>query len=471
MKPLADYSHIRGFNYTPSYAQNDLDFWNNYRHDVVDREMGYAQRLGLNSARIFLAYKAYLRDPRQFQENLRDFVQTAWAHGISTTPILYCGGPFYPDFVEEEAHDGLPAIPSILKPENYHLADAFFDDVYQAVGSEPGLLFWDIANEPGYHTPNFVTFYPEEPEFRHLLDPKPQDMEAFRAKQESVWAFIRHAIAHVRQKDPVNALGVGNTYAYEIEPSQTAPLVDVLIFHNYFETRKRVRDECEIMKRLSQKYNKPVVNNECCCLCRSNPYDMELEILAEYGFGFYRASSATGGPPPSRRTSTRRARPIWPSAWPPKPWPKPPTAPAGTWSGKTPSSCWRPRSTSPTCWRPASTCPCGCRPRPALRPTAARSTPTWTRFAPGCTSWCSSCGRSAAFWAAAKATAGFNFYRGKSARTFGPGAFSFAACMGRRRQPVHQPPAHRPGDGRPRLPRCLSPGGPLSVLCGYKRPG
>ena len=63
MKPLADYSHIRGFNYTPSYAQNDLDFWNNYRHDVVDREMGYAQRLGLNSARIFLAYKAYLRDP------------------------------------------------------------------------------------------------------------------------------------------------------------------------------------------------------------------------------------------------------------------------------------------------------------------------------------------------------------------------------------------------------------------------
>ena len=159
--------------------------------------------------------------------------------------------------------------------------------MYQAVGSEPGLLFWDIANEPGYHTPNFVTFYPEEPEFRHLLDPKPQDMEAFRAKQESVWAFIRHAIAHVRQKDPVNALGVGNTYAYEIEPSQTAPLVDVLIFHNYFETRKRVRDECEIMKRLSQKYNKPVVNNECCCLCRSNPYDMELEILAEYGFGFY----------------------------------------------------------------------------------------------------------------------------------------------------------------------------------------
>lgn len=287
MKPLADYSHIRGFNYTASYAQNDLDFWNNYRHDVVDREMGYAQRLGLNSARVFLAYKAYLRDKAAFQQNLKDFVQTAWAHGVSTTPIIYCGGPFYPDFVEEAPKDGLPRIVSMLEPENYPLADEYFDDIYEAVGKEPGLLFWDIANEPGYHTPNFVTFYPEEPDFRKELSPQPEDMEAFRAKQELVWRFIRHAIAHVREKDPVNALGVGNTYAYEIEPSKTAELVDILIYHDYFETRKRVRDICEIMKALGKKYHKPVINNETCCLCRANPYDMELEILQEYHFGFY----------------------------------------------------------------------------------------------------------------------------------------------------------------------------------------
>ena len=115
----------------------------------------------------------------------------------------------------------------------------------------------------------------------------PEDMESFRAKQELVWQFIRHAIAHVREKDPVNALGVGNTYAYEIEPSKTAPLVDILVYHDYFETRSRVRNVCEIMKRLSEQYHKPVINNETCCLCRSNPYDMALEILQEYHFGFY----------------------------------------------------------------------------------------------------------------------------------------------------------------------------------------
>ena len=175
----------------------------------------------------------------------------------------------------------------MLKPENYHLADEYFDDLCDAVGGEPGLLFWDVANEPGYHTPEFVTYYPEEPEFRHALSEKPEDMDSFRAKQELVWQFIRHAIAHIREKDPVNALGVGNTYAYEIEPSKTAPLVDILVYHDYFETRSRVRGVCEIMKRLSEQYHKPVINNETCCLCRSNPYDMELELMQEYRFGFY----------------------------------------------------------------------------------------------------------------------------------------------------------------------------------------
>lgn len=287
MKPLADYSHIRGFNYTASYAKDDRDFWEHYRHDVVDREMGYAQRMNLNSARIFLPYVSYLRDPSGFLAGVKDFVQTAWAHGISTSPIVYFGRPFYPDFEEKEPAEGEPRLVSMLKPENYHLADEYFDDLCDAIGGEPGLLFWDIANEPGYHTPNFVTFYPEEPAFRQELSPMPEDMESFRAKQELVWQFIRHAIAHVREKDPVNALGVGNTYAYEIEPSKTAPLVDILVYHDYFETRSRVRNVCEIMKRLSEQYHKPVINNETCCLCRSNPYDMALEILQEYHFGFY----------------------------------------------------------------------------------------------------------------------------------------------------------------------------------------
>ena len=66
MKPLQDYSHIRGFNYTPSNSNRENHWLEFYDHDTVDREMGYAERLRLNSARIFLQYPAYLRDPKKY---------------------------------------------------------------------------------------------------------------------------------------------------------------------------------------------------------------------------------------------------------------------------------------------------------------------------------------------------------------------------------------------------------------------
>jgi hypothetical protein len=58
---MKDYSYLRGFNYTQGNASTDTVFWEEYDHDTVDREMGYAERLGLNSARVFLTYSSYVR--------------------------------------------------------------------------------------------------------------------------------------------------------------------------------------------------------------------------------------------------------------------------------------------------------------------------------------------------------------------------------------------------------------------------
>ena len=40
MSKKVDYSAIRGFNYTQPDCGMDLKFWNNYNHDIVDRDMG-----------------------------------------------------------------------------------------------------------------------------------------------------------------------------------------------------------------------------------------------------------------------------------------------------------------------------------------------------------------------------------------------------------------------------------------------
>ena len=289
MKPLKDYSFVRGFNYTQSNVWTDTNFWEEYDHDIVDRDMGYAERLKLNSARIFLTYSSYAKNRDQFLKNVKDFVQTAWKHGISTNPIIYHGMRFLPeDFIRKPRKEGVPyPLPKTIEdPSCWWMGEKYFDDLYETIGKEPGLLFWDISNEPGYRLPDNTTWYPEEPEYMREEKEIP-DLEELRRKQNLVWAFIRHFCRYVKQKDPENAIGVGNTFIYETEASGTAELVDIIVFHDYFETRKRVREMYDMAMEIGKKYGKPVINNETCCLCRANPYDMVLELISEYPIGWY----------------------------------------------------------------------------------------------------------------------------------------------------------------------------------------
>ena len=59
-----DYRWLRGANYVPSYARNDVQTWMDYDPAVVDRELGYAEKLKLNCVRVFLQVAVYERDPQ-----------------------------------------------------------------------------------------------------------------------------------------------------------------------------------------------------------------------------------------------------------------------------------------------------------------------------------------------------------------------------------------------------------------------
>ena len=103
-KYAPDYSDIRGFNYNTASSLNTEDEWRNYKHAEVDRDFSYAERLGLNSVRVFLSYKAWLADKAAFRANLRDFVRTAAAHHIGAMIEVVNGpGGMMPDLFEDSA--------------------------------------------------------------------------------------------------------------------------------------------------------------------------------------------------------------------------------------------------------------------------------------------------------------------------------------------------------------------------------
>ncbi|MGE5326211.1 MAG: cellulase family glycosylhydrolase [Deltaproteobacteria bacterium] len=241
-KPLEDYSFIRGVNYG-MYADQA----------VLERDLGYAKRVNLNSTRIWLNYKAYEKDPQAYIARLRNYIRTAHRMGFSTMPILWNGNGLDPD---------------TLKPEFHARGDAYVKSIVDAVKDEPGLLMWDIMNEP------FTNDYHD----KASAEEKPQ-------REAEITQFVRYYLTVVKKLDPVNAVTVGYTFSRQLEGS--ADLVDVLSFHDYTGLRSTVEDAYRVAEEVAKKYHKPILNTETGCIARANPYDMVLQIAQEHKTGWY----------------------------------------------------------------------------------------------------------------------------------------------------------------------------------------
>ena len=61
----------------PSYAKNDVAIWMDYDPVVIDRELGYAERLNLNTVRVFLNQAVYEHEPKVFWSGWRTSLHCA----------------------------------------------------------------------------------------------------------------------------------------------------------------------------------------------------------------------------------------------------------------------------------------------------------------------------------------------------------------------------------------------------------
>jgi hypothetical protein len=212
-------------------------------------------RLNLNSARIWLNYRQYQRDPQAFLDQLLMFVRTAHNMGISTMPIFFNGNGLNPD---------------ILKPEFKKEGDAYIAAVIKILKDEPGLLMWDIMNEPVCN--DYWLLAPEKEKDKRFTE---------------IYDFVRYYLEKTKELDSShNPVTVGVMYPQFLE--EVAHLCDVLSFHDYRETRAIVQHSYDMAKEISsQNNNKPVINSEMACTGRANPYDMAIELAENNDAGWY----------------------------------------------------------------------------------------------------------------------------------------------------------------------------------------
>ena len=174
-----DFSGMRGANYVPSYARNDVQIWMDYDPAVIDRELGYAERLRLNTVRVFLQFAVYERDPQLFLERFENFLSLCDKHHIRMMPVVFdsCFGEF-PD-LENYAQKDWMACPgqNRLGQEHWPQLESYVRDIVGKHRDDPRIIMWDVMNEPtctSFNTP---------------------------ADKELIWTFLRHMLDFVRELD------------------------------------------------------------------------------------------------------------------------------------------------------------------------------------------------------------------------------------------------------------------------------
>jgi len=82
---------IVGSNYIPASAINELEMWQKETFDPkgIDRELGWAEAIGLNSMRVFLHDLPWQQDPAGFSSRIDRFLQIAAKHHIKPLFVLF----------------------------------------------------------------------------------------------------------------------------------------------------------------------------------------------------------------------------------------------------------------------------------------------------------------------------------------------------------------------------------------------
>lgn len=189
-----------GANYVPANAINQLDMWQAATFDpaTIDKALGWAAGLGMNTMRVYLHNLLGEEDAEGFTQRIDAFLAIAAKHGIKPMFVLFDScwdpdprlGPQHPP-IPGGHNSGWVQAPGRARLEDtaqYDKLEAYVKGVVGAFADDERILAWDVWNEPD----NDARRYP-----RHV------------GKQALVEGLLDDVFAWARSADPAQPLTSG----------------------------------------------------------------------------------------------------------------------------------------------------------------------------------------------------------------------------------------------------------------------
>lgn len=283
-----------GANFLPSNAINELEMWQAETFDpaTIDRELGWAQGIGMNTMRVFLDNLPWEQDPQGYQKRIDTFLGIAARHHIRPIFVLFdsCWDPFprsgpqHPPIpgVHNSGWVQVPGATVLSDPAQYPRIEKYVKGVVGAFASDQRILAWDVWNEPD--NTNDSSYGKSEP----------------KNKVELVLNLLPQVFAWARSVHPAQPLTSGIWHGDWNSLDKMPPMAkvqieqsDVISFHNYGWP-----EEFEQRVLQLQQFHRPLICTEYMARGAGSLFDTVLPVAKKYhvaavNWGFVAGKSQT----------------------------------------------------------------------------------------------------------------------------------------------------------------------------------
>lgn len=257
---------LRGADFLPSTAINQLEMWQEESFDTatINRELGWAEEIGMNSMRVYLHHLAWEIDPDGFKDRMEKYLDIANRNNISTLFVFFddCWNPTYKAGKQPEPKPGIHNSGWVRDPGDLLHSDttlfvsleAYVKDVLNHFRDDERIVLWDLYNEPGN--------------------------SGYGNKS---MPLLKRVFRWAREVNPSQPLSVGvwnkelvDLGKFQLENS------DVITYHNYSDrqTHKQWIDSL-------RSFGRPLICTEYMARTRNSLFKDILPLLREENIGAY----------------------------------------------------------------------------------------------------------------------------------------------------------------------------------------